>query len=114
MIYVESIGDFEKKGKYKNQDKLLEDYCEYLHSICSKHKDNSSALDEIMEQVINDNHILNNNGLMTEIVLDYETNYILEHLNECEEDEEEYEDCDYEIEDSNDYEDYEDYEDYDY
>ena len=31
MIYVESIEDFEKKGKYKNQDKLLEDYCEYLH-----------------------------------------------------------------------------------
>lgn len=37
MIYVESIEDFEKKGKYKNQDMLLEDYCEYLHSICSKH-----------------------------------------------------------------------------
>ena len=106
MIYVESIEDFEKKGKYKNQDKLLEDYCEYLHSICSKHQSSRGALDEIMEQVINDRHPLNKNGLMTEIVQDYDTNYTLEHLNECEEEEEEYEDYDYETEYDSDYEDY--------
>lgn len=106
MIYVESIEDFEKKGKYKNQDKLLEDYCEYLHRICSKHQNSRGALDEIMEQVINDRHPLNKNGLMTEIVQDYDTNYTLEHLNECEEEEEEYEDCDYETEYDSDYEDY--------
>ena len=60
-------------------------------------------MDEIIEQVINDTHQLNKNGLMTEIVQDYMTDYILKHLSEYGEDEEaeeaeDYEDFDYEIE----------------